>query len=199
MSDLSLFDIERGLHELMDAWQDARKPEEIQAAELALRNYAEAEVRKVDGIRRYLSACETQIHAAKSEMQAQAQRVRMWEARRDRLKSFCFDVMKGFGLKKLEGSTGSLAIRGNGGVEPLVVTDEFILPDDLRDAAIVLRLDLWKEICHQMRQELLERCTAGQMLGEIKTPNNKRIREALAKGPVPGARLEPRGESLVVK
>ena len=63
MSNLSLFNIEAGLHELLEAWQEAASPEAIAAAEQTIQAYAEAEVRKVDGIRSYLKACEQQAEA----------------------------------------------------------------------------------------------------------------------------------------
>lgn len=170
MSDLSLFDIESGLHELMTAWQEAETPEAVESAETAIRLYAEAEVRKVDGVRRYIKNCDAQAMAAKAEMNYQAQRVRAWEARRDRLKAFVFDVMKSFELKKLEGQTGALSIRVNGGVQPLVIEDVSQLPSGYFDIQVA------------------------------RIPAKDKIRAALEHGEeVSGCHLEPRGESLVVK
>lgn len=196
MSDhLSLFDIERGLHDLMGAWQDASTPEEIESAEVAIRAYAELEVKRVDGIRRYLRACDAQAAAAKAEMVAQAQRVRMWEARRDRLKAFAFDAMQSFGVKKLEGTTGSLAIRGNGGKQCLTITDPSMVPDELCDVTVTMPWDTWQVLIEWTGVELKNDVRIGP-----RAPRNEAIRAELESDkPVAGARLEARGESLVVR
>lgn len=235
MSNLSLFDIERGLHELMDAWQEAATPEAVAQAEQAIQAYAEAEVRKVDGIRAYLRACETQMQAAKAEMNAQAQRVRMWEARRDRLKAFVFETMQSFGVRKIEGATGSLSIRGNGGVEPLTITDPELIPDEFCTVTITLAADMWADDDMQtffggwhsdeykvaprepvnalIRAELAKPCegcrgmrtrsTAVRENGDGEVTDYDEVPcpdcGGSGKRSVPGARLEPRGESLVMK
>lgn len=130
MSDISLFDIEMALHRLLDVWQEAQGQEEIEAAEVAIKEYAQLEVRRVDGIRKYLRFCDTMADAAKADMQAQAQRCRMWEARRDRLKAFVFDTMQSFNTKKLEGQTGNLRIQANGGKQAVTITNESLVPDE---------------------------------------------------------------------
>src|SRR5882757_1557114 len=130
MMDLSLFSIESGLHELFDAWQNAETPEQLEAAEVAIRACAEAEVRKVDNIRRYWRACDQMAAAAKHEAATQTERARLWESRRDRLKAVVYAVMDQFGLKKLEGQTGQLLLKGNGGKQAVEIHDELLVPDE---------------------------------------------------------------------
>jgi Siphovirus Gp157 len=237
VSDLTLFDIERGLHDLMDRWQEAETPEEMQQAELAIRAVAELEVRKVDNVRKYLRFCAQMAAAAKQEAQQQKNRQGAWEARRDRLKAFCYEVMMSFGLRKLEGQTGTLSIRGNGGLQPLTITDPALVPDDLADITVTMSTQLWPvllDLAHDVAAMHHDRSLKAD-LEAIKigprTPSNERIREALAKpcpackgaggvdltaygggkdepcpdcngsktASVPGCRLEPRAESLIVK
>ena len=196
MTDLSLFDIERGLHELLGAWQEAETPEAMAAAEQAIQAHVAAEVRKVDGIRRYLRACESQAAAAKAEAEVQTGRARMWTARRDRIKAMVYDCMKSFGVTKLEGQTGTLAIRGNGGLQPLYVGALEDLPGNLIDVVVTMPLDAWEKISTIP----FVRAIVQTQAKETMQPNNQRIREAIAaEGGVPGARLEQRGDSLIVK
>lgn len=229
MSDLSLFGIEAGLHELMTVWQEAESPEAVQAAEVEIRAYACAEVRKVDGIRRYVRACESQAAAAKAEMTAQAQRVRMWEARRDRLKQFVFDAMQSFGVKRIEGETGSLMIKGNGGKQAVTVTDESLIPEGLCEYSGSIPGDLWQAMLRQCPQPLLD--ILGHRARMVRMPHNERIRAELSmkclacdgtprvryevdgtegiaeceacggsgNTPVAGARLENRGSHLEIR
>ena len=196
MTDLSLFDIERGLHELLGTWQEAETPEAITAADQAIQAHIAAEVRKVDGIRRYLRACESQAAAAKAEAEVQTRRAQMWTARRDRVKAFVYDTMKSFGVTKLEGQTGALQIKGNGGLQPLTITDATELPANLIDAVVTMPLDAWEKIATIP----FVRAIVLTQAKEIMQPNNQRIRAAIAaEGGVPGARLEQRGDHLEVK
>ncbi len=234
MSNLSLFDIERGLHELLDAWQEAETPEAVAEAEQAIQAYAAAEVRKVDGIRKYLAFCDTMIGAAADEVKAQTARRRMWESRRDRLKTFVFDVMKSFGAKKLECATGSLSIRGNGGLEPLTITDPALVPDELCTVTVEMSAIAWQELlalagaekdyasakvmrepwnalirtelakpCHDcegrghQRDLVFEEHISPDTLGRWRTLCSSC--GGTGKRSVPGCRLSPRGESLVVR
>lgn len=183
MNDLSLFDVERALHELMDVWQEAETPEAIAAAELAIRAYAEAEVRKVDGIRRYIRVCTDQAAAAKAEAQVQIGRQRTWEARRDRLMQFTLDVMNSFGVKKLPGATGSLMVKGNGGLAPLSIVSQDLLPGEFLDVTITMPLNLWENFSDRVQRNLNNQPAAKAMFALMHVgtavPSNGRIRAAL--------------------
>lgn len=224
MSGLSLFGIESGLHELVEAWQEAQTPEALAAAEQAIQAVVEAEVRKVDGIRAYLKFCDTMADAADHEARLQKERKQMWLERRDRLKAFVQGTMQAFGVRKLQGNTGTLSIKGNGALQPLTVADASMLPDELCDWTLTITGTEWQLLKASIsigRDYLLRH-------SEIKrTPNNERIRAALArpcnycagakivehdasvidcpecggtgKASVPGARLEPRGEHLEIR
>jgi hypothetical protein len=226
MSGLTLFDIERGLHEALTVWQEADTAEELEAAELALRTYAELELRKADGYITTIRAMEAAETLAKCERDRQASRAKSIHARIDWLKQFAGSCMSAWGKKRIEGKLGALTLRGNGGVQPLTITNPALVPDELCTVTITFRAD--SAIVKQAIRE-------GAPVGE-RTPHNALIREALGKpcarckgdgldwnpdqpGPkidensivvcpdcngtktasVPGCRLEPRGESVVIR
>jgi len=127
---LSLWDIETGLLDLLAAREEADTPEAIEAVEQALAEYASREVAKVDNIRGFIRHCEMVAAAARQEAADQAARARMWEGRRDRVKAMVQTVMEATGQKRIEGRTGSLLMKGNGGLAPLVVTNPDQVPDE---------------------------------------------------------------------
>ncbi len=146
LSGISLLGIESDLHDLFTWWQEAETPEEVEAAEVAIRACAEAEVRKVDGIRKYWRLCDQMEAAAKFEAETQKKRAQMWDARRARLKLLVYDVMTAFHLKKLEGQTGSLMVKGNGGRCAVEISDQSLVPSEYMRVTVDMRSDVWHEI-----------------------------------------------------
>lgn len=151
MPDLSLFGLQAETHALMDEWQNADTPEKLVAAELAIHEHIKAEVRKVDGISQYIRGCKSRANAAKYEAEHYASIAQQWTAREQRIKDFVFNTMKLFEKTKLFGAVGSLAIKGNGGLKPLVISDESLIPLEYQDAKPVpnkdrIRRDLEKGI-----------------------------------------------------
>jgi hypothetical protein len=196
MPDLSLFDIEAGLHDLVTAWQKAPDAESQAKAEALIRAFVEAEVRKVDGLRKYVKACEAQAEAAKVESQAQARRATMWTARKDRIKAFVFDVMQSFNVKKLEGLTGSLQIKGNGGLQPLTISDPSLVPDELCVWQGEISAAAW-EVLDQAMDDYPDLANGTRL---VRTPNAAAIRAALNENrTVAGCSLSERGQHLEVK
>lgn len=225
MSELSLFGIDNRLHELMTTWQDAAAPEEMVAAELAIQEYAIAEVRKVDGIRAYLRMCEAMESAAKQEAATQSARAKAWHARADRLRSFVFDILGSFGKDRVEGKTGVMFLKGNGGCQPLVITDECLIPDELcvwegeiDGAAWRILMELMalhpasltalpnirmKRTPHKsaIAMQLGRRCDTCAGTGFIDAAEMRSCAECSGSGKclVAGARLEQRGTHLEVR
>ena len=225
MSDksLTLWSIEDSLVQLIGAREDAlsdmgisedERRDQLQVIDNALADYIRQEITKVDNVRSYLLHCRLMADAARAERAAMEARVRLWEARESRLKEICILALDSAAKKRVEGKTGSLSVRGNGGVQPLVIYQPDIVPDEQCVWAGTVGPATWRRI--QMLaiadpQTKLER-----------QPSNAAIREALGKpcpecgtfpAPsdacqtcggtgtmgVPGAHLEPRGRSLVVK
>lgn len=197
MSDLSLFGIESELHQLYDEWQTAETPEALQSAEAAIIDYGQREVRKVDGIRSYLRVCDEQEKAAKAEAQNQTARAGRWKARADHLKHFVMEVMRSFGKTKLEGNTGVLRIQANGGKQPLTITDESLVPDELCVWAGEIDGPAWGVICRSLDVKVLAQILPHCRV--VRKPDNDAVRARLARGEaVAGARLDGRGEHLRV-
>lgn len=203
MSGLSLWTIEDSLATLLGAREEllaeSQQPNptresaeistEITEVEKALAEYLAREVAKVDGVHSYLRWAEANASAARVEAQQMAERARRLESGAKRLRQMCCDIMAQRGLKRLEGTGGRVLLRrGNGGLAPLNVQPE-ILPIELRDVVVRVRGD----VAADMERE----GWAFERLSD--EPSNGRIRGALAAGPVPGASLGERGESLQVK
>jgi hypothetical protein len=85
-------------------------------------------------------------------------------------------------------------LKGNGGVEPLEIADETMIPSDCKRATIQMPADEWEG----MREHMLD--IGMTLISEKVEIDNEAIREALAHGDgVPGARLLPRGQHVEVK
>jgi hypothetical protein len=129
--DISLFDLEAGLVDLVDELDECQTEEERATCTALIREWLSREVRKVDSVRAYIRHAETMAQAAMEEANRQLERSRAWTARLDRVKAMVVSVMGSFGLKKLEGRTGELRVQNNGGKAPLNITDESLIPDEL--------------------------------------------------------------------
>jgi hypothetical protein len=169
-TSLTIWEIERGLAELVEAREEAADEATRTAIDQALTEYVEREVVKVDGIRGFLMHCNLMSRAAKEEADLQAGRSRLWEKRAERLKSFCVSTLQAFGRSRVEGRTGKLVVRGNGGPRPIVITDPGLIPSEFSPQVVSYPLD------------------------------KDKLRKALEAGDeVPGAHLGERGVSLIVK
>lgn len=182
---MNLYHIETDLAELMEARdsyvEDAQNlyPSQeldagLAAIDQAIKEYAAREVAKVDGIRGYLRWAKVQIEAARAEMAVQMARARQLEADADRLKSFCIEALRAAGKKFVEGKTGKLSIQGNGGEQPLVITDESLIPDELCWMEGRIKVDVWVDL---LNSELIDKFT----YNFTRVPSSPLIREALEK------------------
>lgn len=217
---LSLYEIESELAEIMAARDEAQDDAERAAGDTAIAAYVEAQVKQVDGIRAYIKHAEFMAAGAKTEAETQAKRAKTWMARADRLKSFALDVMQRFGIKRLEGRTGTLSVAGNGGRQPVTITDETMVPDEFCEYTGTLPAKVWRTLQsvndeasdHLVRmtrsvrlaaisEALARPCTkcGGSTVGGF-DPNAvcERCGGSSQEG-VPGARLEARGFHLNVK
>ncbi len=195
LSGISLLGIESDLHDLFSWWQDAESPEEIEAAEVAIRACAEQEVRKVDGIRKYWRLCDQMEAAAKFEAETQRKRAQMWDARRARLKLLVYDVMTAFHLKKLEGQTGSLSIRGNGGRCAVEISNPDLVPSEYMRVTMECSGDVWAELTAKMGAQWIKDNVGRTTVA----PSLTLIGEALEKDAVAGCRLQDRGQHVEMR
>jgi hypothetical protein len=219
---LTLWTMEESLLQLVAAREDAAADMEIsederrdrlQVIDTALADYIRQEITKVDNVRSYLMHCKLMAEAARAERAAMEARVRIWEARESRLKGICISALDAADKKRVEGKTGSLSVRGNGGLQPLVVDQPEMVPDEVCVWVGTVGPAVWERI------QMLAITDPATKLE--RQPSNAAIREALGKpcpecgalpAPsdacqtcggtgtmgVPGAHLEPRGRCLVV-
>lgn len=196
---LSLWQLEAELVELMTFREsEDLTPDERDACAQQIREYLTREIRKVDGIRSYLRHCEVMAAAAKDESERQAARARTWSNRYDNLKAMCQAVMETFKAKRLEGNTGALVLKGNGGLAPLVIDDESLVPDEMCEYHIRASSRVWAAILRACPALSAPDLNAADFAVE-RLVVKKAVREALAAGPVAGARLEARGSHIEVK
>jgi hypothetical protein len=211
--NLSLYQIESDLQELMAAYGEAEDDATRQAIHQGIQEYATREVVKVDGIRSYLRHCEVMAVAAKCEADAQMERSRKWKRRAEKLEAICLSTMIAMGKKRLEGKSGELIVKTNGGAQALDITEPSIVPDEYCLAQVTMSCADWDALYDTAGKPVL----VGSRVDRV--PDSAAIRAAL-KAPcwlcagkdqdcdqcggtgtssVPGARLRERGVHLEVK
>lgn len=124
----------------------------LSQCDIAIHQYLTALPEKVDGIRGWWRHCEMLALAASEEAKRQAARGKAWGARLDRLKAMCCSVMDAAGLKKLEGNTGYLSLKSNGGKQPVIVTDPALVPDEFCEITVTMSAAAWawtERICRE--------------------------------------------------
>ncbi len=108
---ISLFELESGLVDLVREREDIaegpdsdEKTAQLMVVDNAIREWLGREIRKVDGIRNYIRHCEVMSAAAMEEANCQLERSRLW--------------------------SGEIRVQGNGGLQPLNITDESMIPEE---------------------------------------------------------------------
>lgn len=196
-NSLTLWEIESGLLDLLEARDAAEDDAGRAACDQAIAEYVAREIDKVDRIRGLLKHCELVAKAAREEAADQQKRAQMWEARRDRVKELVKTVMEAHGLKRIEGRTGRLRLQGNGGLAPLEIISPDNLPEECCKYVGWIGGALWA------RWRVL--LTAAGLTGSSdfslqRAPDSERVRAAVLRdGGVPGARLGERGSHVRVE
>ncbi len=248
--ELTLFKIEDELRALVDMREqtledmskgrgsDIENLSALERIETEIKAYLGAEVRKVDGIRAYYRMCEDMSAAARKESATLAERARAWEGRLDHLKSILASILGEMEWregrpKKLEGRTGSIGLRGSGGLQPLNIYQPELLPKEFQKVTVEMNLEAWEAVSEAMaewdatcpeeppsftarvistapdkdaiRRELEKPCDqcGGEGGGRIDGDNSPMVICGCCYGTgrasVPGARLEPRSQSVIIK
>lgn len=149
----SLFDIEAGWAPLVEARIEAEEltgPEReaaVEAADVALAEHAERELVKVDS---YIGICKfLQFRADADEAEARRKQAsaNIAKAMLRQIKATGMYAMDATGRKRIDGSRGYLAVKGNGGVQPLIISDESLLPDDCCRMEGWISGRMWQHIC----------------------------------------------------
>lgn len=173
-------------------------PSELQLINEAITDYLRAEIKKVDGTADFILMLDRLCHEQR-ERKGSTERCELdreidrLKARRDQLRGVLAHikdavkfVMEGMSWregkpKKLEGVRHSLTLRGNGGAQPVVVTDESLVPDELCSVTVTMTADLWRSVSeHAYQCEYFAIEFAGRLQTLPKrTPRLSAIAEAL--------------------
>ena len=238
--DLTLYTIESDLRalvemseelepQLLEAVLTGQDSAELEAAlakvNAEIEAYLVKEIRKVDGVRDFWRTCEKFIETAKEEGRRQMERAREWDTRLTRLKAMCVTVMQSFEWqprkpRRLEGARGSISLKGNGGVQPVTITDIDLVPDEYKEVTVNMNVATWNWIKGVIWEKGAEEVVLS-LTAKVSTPVARldRIRTALestcghcgghstqcaccggtGKQGIPGARLDPRGEQVECK
>jgi hypothetical protein len=170
----SLYEIERSLQMLMQDREETQDPEELAAIDAAIQEYIGKEISKVDRVRAYIRYCESKEQAAKQAAAEATSYAQIWANRISRVRAAAVVAMEATGAKRLEGTAGSLSIRGNGGVQPLFIDNPELLPDDCCRMEGWIDVDIWEWICRSYGAPFPD--TEAQMK---RVPDNVAIRARL--------------------
>ena len=198
---LTLWDIESAWVELMQARTEAEglpmdeREQAVAAVDEAMAQYTRSELQKADsiiGFCRHLKMLET---SAKEQAAYQSKRAATAGALLSRIKGIAQSAMEAAGKKRIDGRTGYLLVKNNGGLAPLKIQED-VLPDEYRDITVTIPLEMF----HMLQDEFPELGPVSAPKATPAFPANDRIRKALAEGTgVPGAWLEDRGSHVEVK
>ena len=222
MSDnLSILDIELGLIGCLAAREEAATPEEAAAADAAIAAYLDAEVAKVDGIARAVRQWNAMAAADRAEASRLRERSAALEARVARLKEFVRSAMERRGVRRIEGKLSTIRIQGAGGKQGVDVHDAALLPDELCEVSITATVRDWGTLewarlkCFKIGERVPKLSAIADALarpcpdcaGSKDDPNDEvhaRFKDSCPScggsghAGVPGARLRPRAEIVVI-
>ena len=105
---------------------------------------------KVDSVRHVWKRIEVLIQEAADEAKFQQARGQHLKADLERLKDYCQRCMELIEWKpgkprKLEGHSGAIYLKGNGGRPAVEVYDESLLPEEFKRITVTMSLDLWMQ------------------------------------------------------
>jgi hypothetical protein len=172
--------------------------EAFDRAELIVKEYLKAEVKKADRIIGYIERTEALAKLKREKANQLLEMARAGEAEAAYVKNLTLSVMREMDLKKCEGAAGFLRRQGNGGVQPVEVRQPELLPAKYQRFTLTLS----GEHLEALRRGMEHKNFPPFVLDGAKPadPDKDAIRRDLLAGEaVPGCVLQPRGESLRIK
>jgi hypothetical protein len=186
----SLFEIDQELDLLLDEIQeelDVEGKEEVRA-DLMLRfqQFCDAHNEKVDRIGRFLTSMEWRAQYCRAEAARLYERARTADNKAERTKSMVLYYLGSRNLRKIEGREFTLRSQKNS-QDSVLITDETLVPLDLRDVEAKIPGRVWQSILANLPQE-----PARSLSGCVQQmkPSNEAIKQAAATQElVPGAEV----------
>ncbi len=215
--NISLIELKLELKELYEKReQEENTPEERAAFDGQIKQYIEANIRKVDNIRLFWRYCEDVMAAAERDEKDAAARKRSAENKLEFLKSLCHDVMVSLKEKKLEGAHGFIRLQTNGGSLALDIYSQALVPEELVSYTGWMSAECMAKLPPEItaRQDFqFERATKDGTIkarletkcdccgGDGKGVNGEPCTHCAGTGflLVPGARLSPRGQHVRIR
>ena len=179
---------------------------------------------KVDSVRHVWKRIEVLITEAADEVKFQSKRGQHLKADLERMKDYCQRCMELIEWKpgkprKLEGRSGYLLLKGNGGRPAVEVYDESLVPDDLCTVTVTMNATSWAILssddaygpalrkCQAPRvpslsliaARLSERCEHCDGAPAVGTKDECQFCGGSGKASVPGARLKEPGSHVECK
>lgn len=205
----SLFVIETVLSDLFDTRQEiidqiaftdeqiADKQAALDTVDAAIVETITAEVRKVDNISRFLLELKARREAIGREVERLGGISTACENTERRIKEMVLQIMRDTDTKKLEGKIGTLKRQGNGGVQPVEVVQESLVPARFQRLTVTVNAAFWADIVRRVGN--MEDAFEGNLSVSKPAPYKEAIRKELEAGQgVPGCVLRERGEQLRV-
>ena len=150
-----------------------RRDEDLCRADIA--RLGEALVKKTDNLAGVIRRLQSDAAIQREEAERMAARAKASERAEQWLKDYAIRVMDEHGWKHLKTVANTISIRGNGGVQPLVIDAPDKVPDDLCWMEGRIRADLWAAI---LDSDTFRTTIRVQL---TRVPSNTLIREAIAK------------------
>lgn len=161
---------------------------ELKAIEDGIQNFVIAKAKEVDELRDPLIALETAVKICREAANRETNRAMVLQNRYDKLKDFikvAMEYLEASGYwkpkqsKKVESARGFLRLQGNGGTQPVEITDETMIPAGLMNYTITMPGDMWLAIERAIGTGPLLEMLAHRSK-ESKEPSKSRIAEALS-------------------
>lgn len=233
MATLSLYRLDQELTDLLELREQILEDSlpgdaDLTGVDAEIQAYMEQLPSKVDGVAHVLRHFTEQADFADREIKRLKARKAQIEENAQRLKDYAAAVIEkqpapAKGCRKLVGQHSTLMLKGNGGVQPLVIAQPELVPEEYRLVIATFRADEYERLWPFMT---IPGVMAVPIAKDVK-PDNARIREVLmqpcercdggtdvliddvatgciacggtGRNAVPGAHLEPRGQHIEVK
>lgn len=209
--NLTLYSIETQLLELL-IFRDSvledpdmtpqEQKDSLDAIDSSIQVYVTAEVKKCDGIARYLREFETRAFTLRAEAARCTNMAKAWEKRQENLENMVISIMQQTGATRIDGKHSVLSLRKN---PPSVdVQTPNLVPSEYNRFTVTMTEALYFRIRNALQLhaesapiavELQHECTATRL-----EPMKQKIGEELKLGGnVPGCRLKKDSVRLEVK